>query len=100
MPTLADLAGIKTPGPDEDKLDGLSLAPLLRDPSLEMLPRRDWALSQYPRCPAPGTDPADYYKSNKCEFVERSVIPFMGYRYVTIAREYHNVTSRAQGLPI
>jgi hypothetical protein len=40
---------------------------------------RPWALSQYPRCPAPGTKPEDYYKSNKCEFVERSKIPVMGY---------------------
>jgi len=80
MPTLADLAGLTAPGkPDEDPIDGLSLKPLLETPTLGMLPTRDWALSQYPRCPAPGTAPEDYYKSNKCEFVERSVIPFMGY---------------------
>ena len=79
FPTLADLSGLKPPGGSEAPLDGLSLAPLLRTPTLGMLPTRDWALSQYPRCPAPGTPPADYYKSNKCEFVERSEIPFMGY---------------------
>ena len=45
---------------------------------LRPAPLKAAAFSQYPRCPAPGTPPADYYKSNKCEFVERSEIPFMG----------------------
>ena len=62
-----------------ETLDGTSLVPLLRDPTLTMLPSRGWALSQYPRCPAEGDDPAEYYKHNKCEFIERSKIPFMGY---------------------
>ena len=62
-----------------ETVDGLSLKPLLLEPSLQMLPTRPWALSQYPRCPGAGVAPADYYKNNKCEFVERSKIPFMGY---------------------
>jgi hypothetical protein len=53
------------PSPGEDKVDGLSLAQLLRDPTLTMLPGRDWALSQYPRCPAPGIEPADYCASHR-----------------------------------
>ena len=46
FPTLADLSGLKPPGGSEAPLDGLSLAPLLRTPTLGMLPTRDWALSQ------------------------------------------------------
>eukprot|EP01051_Picozoa_sp_SAG22_P016589 SAG22_NODE_2369_length_2651_cov_8.167712_4_plen_73_part_00 len=44
MPTLAALAGV--PLPAGETLDGLSLEPLLADPTLTMLPARDWALSQ------------------------------------------------------
>ena len=60
----------------------MSLAPLLREASNfenATMDARPWALSQYPRCPPAGADPKDYYKNNKCEFVERSTIPIMGY---------------------
>eukprot|EP01051_Picozoa_sp_SAG22_P016588 SAG22_NODE_2369_length_2651_cov_8.167712_3_plen_85_part_00 len=46
------------------------------------------ARPQYPRCPSELTDPADFYKNNKCEFVERSVIPFMGYSLRTDTHRY------------
>lgn len=77
FPTLAELAGVSLE--PAETIDGTSLAPALRDPSLTMLPLRDWALSQCPRCPAKGAKPEDYYEDNMCEFVERSKIPFMGY---------------------
>ena len=76
-PTLAELAGV--PLEKVETIDGTSLAPAPRDPSLTMLPLRGWALSQYPRCPAKGAKPEDYYEDNMCEFVERSKIPYMGY---------------------
>lgn len=86
MPTLAALSGV--PLPVGEKLSGLSLAPLLDDPTLPMLPGKDWALSQYPRCPADLNNSANYYENNKCEFVERSVIPFMGYSLRTDTYRY------------
>jgi iduronate 2-sulfatase len=76
------------PLPEGESLDGLSLKPLLANPALQMLPTRDWALSQYPRCPQAGTDPTNYYENNKCEFVERSTIPFMGYSLRTDTYRY------------
>lgn len=72
-PTLCELAGV--PLPAGETVDGRSIAPLLRDPRTPQT--KGYALSMYPRCPK-STDPAQFYKDNKCEFVERSQIPYMG----------------------
>lgn len=77
FPTLLDLAGLDPLAGEQ--LDGASLGPLLRDPTLPSTNHTGWALSQYPRCPMDLSNPADFYENNKCEFVERSEIPFMGY---------------------
>lgn len=73
-PTLCDLAGV--PLPDGEVLDGQSIVPLLKDPTLEQT--KGFALSMFPRCPS-STDPSEFWKDNKCEFVERSKIPYMGF---------------------
>lgn len=83
-PTLVELAGISLPA--GEVLDGVSLGSILKGFGKNASAAaaaagdgpRGWALSQYPRCPS-SANPADFYKDNKCEFVERSLIPYMGY---------------------
>merc|ERR1712190_293563 len=73
-PTLCELAGV--PLPHGESLDGESMVPLLRNPSQEET--KGFALSMYPRCPS-SKDPSQFYEDNKCEFVERSKFPYMGF---------------------
>ena len=76
MPTLARLAGIDLPDSGTGQgPDGASLVPLLEDLAAT---GKGWALSQYPRCPT-SSNVTDFYQDNKCEFVPRSAIPYMGY---------------------
>lgn len=73
-PTLCELAGV--PLPQGEVLDGESVVPILREPATKQT--KGYALSMYPRCPA-STDPEKFYLDNKCEFVERSKFPYMGF---------------------
>eukprot|EP00041_Stephanoeca_diplocostata_P016505 m.325400 g.325400 ORF g.325400 m.325400 type:complete len:709 (+) comp20385_c0_seq1:72-2198(+) len=83
-PTTCDLAGIAPPA--GETLDGTSLGPLLRG-EVAAGTVKPYALSQYPRCPT-ATNPADFWQSNWCEFVDRTQIRFMGYSIRTDAWRY------------
>eukprot|EP00039_Didymoeca_costata_P004773 m.76012 g.76012 ORF g.76012 m.76012 type:complete len:564 (-) comp12538_c0_seq2:173-1864(-) len=50
FPTLVDLSGLP-PVSDSEKLEGISLVPVLEDPSAEAPHNKTAAFSQYPRCP-------------------------------------------------
>ena len=74
FPTLNDALDVRyDPAREGGTLDGESLMPVLKDPTFG---GKNYSISQYPRCPV---DRAVPWKSNVCEFVDRSLIPFMGY---------------------
>ncbi|EDQ88843.1 uncharacterized protein MONBRDRAFT_32660 [Monosiga brevicollis MX1] len=74
-PTTIDVLGLPAP-PDAQKLDGVSLKPILENASAEVRP---YALSQYPRCPQFLGNETRYDENNVCLFVDRTRINFMGY---------------------
>jgi iduronate 2-sulfatase len=84
-PTLVDLLGLPLPTADSFPLEGLSLRPLLEQPSLRMLPGRDFALSTYARCPRVGEEvplpngPRTVWNTECIHDTERSSFPYMGY---------------------
>ena len=50
FPTLVALAGLP-PVPASENLEGVSLAPVLANPTLDAPHGKTAAFSQYPRCP-------------------------------------------------
>jgi len=90
-PTMAELAGALLDQATARSLDGTSLAPVLHDPDDVALAvaLKPYALSQYMRCPI---DPAVPQHSNKCTFVDRTAIGYMGY---TIRTQTHRFTQWA-----
>ena len=77
-PTLVELAGL--PPASGENLNGVSLAPLFRNPNGTV---KDVALSQYPRCnPNPDAFP------NKCLSINRTRFDFMGYSMRTDRYRY------------
>lgn len=85
MPTLIDLAGLPTLTGDTLPLEGVSLRPVLENPSLPTLPSRDFALSTYARCPV--LDGPTW--NDACiHIVERSAFRFMGYTIRTTSYRY------------
>ena len=85
FPTLSDLAGLALPSDDAHPLEGVSLRPLLEDPSLEVLPTRSFALSTYPRCPREG---GPLWNDECIHDVERSVFAYMAYSIRTVDYRY------------
>jgi len=88
--TLCDLMGV--PLPDDDvPLDGVSLRPLLEDPSLGKV--KDVALSVHPRCkhagmPVYGSRGLPGGADNSCLNVERTDFTWMGYTMRTDRYRY------------
>ena len=92
MPTIAELAGI--PVPPSYGVDGESLVPALLRAAAGAAPPEPphlgaFAFSVYPRCPADMGNASDYWQSNDCLFVERSMIPIMGLSVRTDAWRYN-----------
>ncbi len=90
FPTMLDALGARLAKPRADELDGVSLLPVLRDPSDDAVARRlkRFALSQYMRCPADTTNPQNFWRDNGCLTTERTELPFMGYTVRTEAWRY------------
>ena len=77
FPTLAELAGLGQPVNDAFALEGVSLTPVLKDPTLPTLPSRDYALSTYPRCPP---EVGGHTWTDSCiHQTERTSFKYMGY---------------------
>ena len=82
-PTMADLAGISLPTGDDLPLDGISLGPVIKGGGAQK--GRAAALSVFGRCPRTPDDTAfvtkldDMWQNNWCEFIDRSVIPWIGF---------------------
>ena len=88
FPTVSDLSGL--PLPHGEKLDGVSLAPVLRNPGDRHIATtlKPHALSQYMRCPPPTANASMYWKSNACLMTDRTLFPFMGYSIRTAEWRY------------
>jgi hypothetical protein len=94
-PTLLDLLELPHPTDDAFPLEGVSLRPLLEQPSLPMLPSRDFALSTYARCPPASqvvptpTGGAGQRWTTECiHDTERSSFAYMGYTMRTDTHRY------------
>ena len=85
FPTLCDLMGLPQPSTDAFPLEGVSLRPLLEEPSLRLLPSRQFALSTYARCPQAGETvptpdgPRTPWITECIHDTERTAFEFMGY---------------------
>lgn len=81
FPTVSDITNV--PLPQNETFDGKSLAASLTrgasTSSAALAPERQWALSQFMRCPPSDAQPADYWEGSTCLFVDRSQMQFMGY---------------------
>lgn len=80
MPTALDLAQVGNGANLTDKLDGISLRPVLEDPSASV---KQHALSEFARCPAAlhkpgGMNESTWWQDNACEFYDRAFLPFVG----------------------
>jgi hypothetical protein len=70
FPTVADVMGV--PLPANETFDGKSLVQVLQvaaDSSFVPPPLRQWALSQFMRCPPEGAAPAEYWEGGTCLYV-------------------------------
>jgi len=86
FPTLAELAGLGQPVNDAFALEGVSLTPVLKDPTLPTLPSRDYALSTYPRCPP---EVGGHTWTDSCiHQTERTSFKYMGYTIRTTEYRY------------
>ena len=94
FPTLCDIMGLPQPSQEAFPLEGVSLRPLLEDPTLKVLPSRDFALSTYARCPQAGEEEptprgARTVWNTECiHDTERSAFKFMGYTIRTDEYRY------------
>lgn len=86
--------GLPQPSTDTFALEGVSLRPLLEQPSLRVLPSRDYALSTYARCPQAG-DPVPTPDGPRTPWItecihdtERTAFEFMGYTIRTYSVQY------------
>jgi arylsulfatase A-like enzyme len=74
--TLADLA-LLPPPPDSEGVQGTSLAPVIRDPSVKHV--KQLALTQFPRCGIDKQDPWTTGQDYACMEIERTNFDVMGY---------------------
>eukprot|EP00931_Biecheleriopsis_adriatica_P004102 TRINITY_DN10581_c0_g1_i2.p1 TRINITY_DN10581_c0_g1~~TRINITY_DN10581_c0_g1_i2.p1 ORF type:complete len:751 (+),score=121.10 TRINITY_DN10581_c0_g1_i2:151-2253(+) len=81
FPTMAAAMGIPMDEPEAVSLDGKSLLPVLQSPDDAAVASetKQFALSQYMRCPLDKLDPAQFWKANDCTFVDRTQMAFFGY---------------------